>query len=300
MRAVQFDDYGPPEVLHLAETERPQPKPGQVLIEVQAIGVNPADHKWRAGMFRKIRPLQLPYIVGYDVAGMVAAIGDGVAAFKPGDRVVASVAHAYAEYAAAEPGSCARLPDDFGFSEAAALPCAALTGVQMVEDVIRPNANQTVLVTGATGAVGRFALYAACGLGAKVVAAVRPAYMDEALRLGAKAAIPLDGEVPKGMQFDHVADSVGGPGVAQLCRNVASSGSICTVSTTPIDAAGLPTTPKFYGYHHDGERLAQLVRDVKAGLVRMPIARRLPLTEAAEAHRLMEAGGLSGKIILEP
>ena len=156
MRAIQFDDYGPPEMLHLAEVDAPIPGAGQIQIRVAAIGVNPADFKWRQGMFRERSPLKLPHIVGYDVAGFVSALGPGVSSFRLNDRVVASLRSAYAEFAVANVKACTPLPDGFDFVTAASLPCAALTGVQMIEDGVRPENGQTVLITGATGAVGAF------------------------------------------------------------------------------------------------------------------------------------------------
>ncbi len=301
MRVIQFNDYGPADVLHLAEIETPTPGPDQLQIRVAASGVNPADFKWREGMFRDTYPVQLPHVVGYDVAGTVTALGSGVTRFKVGDRLVASVKSGYAEFAVASVAACAKVPDGFEFALAAALPCAALTGWQMIEQAVRPSEGQTVLITGATGAVGRVALHAALRLGARVVAAVRPSHFDEARKLGAQEVIPLEGGYAHNPapSFDHVADTVGGPAVAKLCQYLVPHGSIITVSTTPIDPAGLSQTPIFFGYQHDGARLGQIVRDTIAGTITMPVARRLPLASAAEAHRLMEAGGLGGKIILE-
>lgn len=300
MRVMQFEQYGAPEVLRLAEAEVPNPGAGQIQIRVAAIGVNPADFKWRQGMFRERVPVKLPYVVGYDVAGVVSAVGQGVSSFSPRDRVVASVRSAYAEYAIANVTACARLADGFDFVTAASLPCAALTGVQMIKDGVRPAPGQTVLITGATGAVGRFAVHAAVGLGAKVIAAVRPIYFEEARGLGAHEVVSLEGEVSEKMTFDHVADSVGGAAVAKLCRRLAPGGSIITVSTTPIDPTGLSATPTFFAYRTEGSDLEYILREVACGEIDMPIARRLPLTSAAEAHRLMEGGGLKGKIVLEP
>ena len=268
---------------------------------VAATSVNPADFKWRSGALSKFRELKFPHVVGYDVAGTVTAAGPGVTAFKIGDRVAAShMDSGYAEMAVADVTSCAHVPAGVDFATAAALPCAALTGVQMIEDCIKPQKGQTVLVTGATGAVGRFALFAALAAGARVVAAVRPIYFDEARKLGAHEVMALEGDDKPGLSFDHVADTVGGPAVAALCKHTASTGVICLVSTTPVDPTGLPSVPKFYPYHHDGARLEKIIGDVAAGKVTMPIARRLPLASAAEAHRLMEDGGLRGKVILEP
>lgn len=300
MRVMQFDTYGAPDVMHLADIAAPNPSPGQVQIRVAAIGVNPADFKWRQGMFRERVPLQLPHVVGYDVAGFVSALGQGVTSLHAGDRVVASVRSAYAEFAVANVKACAPLPDGFDFVTAASLPCAALTGVQMIEDGVRPRPAQTVLITGATGAVGRFAVHAAVGLGARVIAAVRPAYFEEARRLGAQEVVSLEGANTEELAFDHVADTVGGPAVAKLCRRLAPGGLIITVSTTPIDPTGLSATPTFFAYRTEGTGLERILREVASGEIEMPIARRLALTSASEAHRLLESGGLRGKIILEP
>jgi NADPH:quinone reductase len=300
VRVMQFDQYGAADVLHLAEMDAPNPGPGQVQIRVAAIGVNPADFKWRQGMFRERVPVKLPHVVGYDVAGFVSAVGQGVTSFNPADRVVASVRQAYAEFAVANVKACARLPDGYDFVTAASLPCAALTGVQMIKDGVHPKHGQTVLITGASGAVGRIAVHAAVGLGARVIAAVRPTYFEEARRLGAHEVVSLEGEDPEKLTFDHVADTVGGSAVAKLCRRLAPGGSIITVSTTPIDSTGLSVAPTFFAYRTEGPDLEQILREVACGEIDMPIALRLPLTSAAEAHRLMENGGLKGKIILEP
>jgi NADPH2:quinone reductase len=299
MRVIQFDQYGPPDVLRLAEAEMPKVGAGQIRVQVVAAGVNPADFKWREGMFRDRVPLQLPHVVGYDVAGTVNSVGPGVTAFRVGDRVVASVRSGYAEFAIAEEKACALVPDGLDLATAASLPCAALTGVQMIEDGVKPRKGQTLLITGATGAVGRFAVHAALALGARVIAAVRPTYFDEARKLGAREVVTLEGDHSAAPAFDHVADTVGGPAVARFCRHLAPGGSIITVSTTPIDPAGLSATPTFFAYRTDGARLERIVKEVVAGDIAMPIARRLPLASAAEAHRLMEIGGLRGKIILE-
>ena len=300
MWVVQFDEYGPPEVLHLATMETPMAGAAQVQIRVAAAGANPVDFKLRSGSIQQWKPVSLPHVVGLDVAGTVTAIGPDVTRFKTGDRVVASVASgAYAEFAVADETACAHLPVGFDFGQAAALPCAALTGVQLIEEGVRPKKGQTVLITGATGSVGRFSVMAAVALGAHVVAAVRPSYFDEARKLGAKEVVSLEGDDIRELSFDYVADTVGGPAVASLCRYVAPGRPIITVTSIPIDPELLPMPPKLFRFHADGARLARLVEDVAHGVITMPIANRLPFTAAAEAHRLMEAGGAGGKIILQ-
>ena len=304
MRAIVMDDYGPVEVLRMTEIDIPAVKAGEVRIRVSAAAVNPADVKWRAGMFRDMVPLTFPHILGYDIAGIVDAVGEGVSAFTTGDRVAAMLdpvtKGGYAQWVNVPATVVATLPDTLDLVTAAALPTAGLTGVQLVEEHLKAEKGQTILVTGACGAVGRFAVYAALRRGVHVVAAVRASQAEEARQLGAHEVIILGEQNWAGKPFDHVADTVGGEDVAALCRHVAPGGLIRTAATTPVNPAGLSTTPEFFAVHADAARLAELARDVAAGLVTAPIAQRLPLAQAADAHRLVEAGGLGGKVILEP
>ena len=298
MKAIRFDHHGEPDVLELVEVDTPQPAPGQLQIRVHAAGVNPADYKWRNGFNLRYMPLPLPHIPGYDVAGVVSGVGADVSGFAIGDRVVATVNEAYAEFAVAEATACAKLPDQVDFVQAAALPCSALTGMEMIEEGLRPASGDTVLVTGATGGVGRFAAKAARDLGAKVVVAVRPAYVDEARSLGFTEVVTFEGELPDDLAFDHVGDTVGGEGVARLCRRLKPGGRIVTVATTPIDPEGLAAVPTVFGYHADGERLSRIVAAVADGTMPMPVGRTFPLTEAGAAQQYVEDGGTGGRVVI--
>ena len=304
MRAVLFYEYGPPDVMREGDTPTPGPAPNEVRIRVRAAGVNPADFKWRAGMFADLVPLQLPHVLGYDVAGTVDALGSDVLGMSVGDRVFAMLDNikkgGYAEFAVCIAEHAARIPTDLDFDIAAALPTPALTGFQMIEEHLQVKPGQTVLITGAIGAVGRFATVAALRLGARVVAAVRANQQDEALALGAAETIVLGDQNWHGAPFDHIADTVGGAAVARLCRHLKPGGRIRTVSTTPIDPAGLYSDPVFISVHPDRATLEKAAALVGATEITLPIARRMPLGQAAEAHRLAEAGGLGGKLILRP
>jgi len=304
MKVIQFSEYGAPDVLRLAEVPTPEPGPGEARLRIKASAVNPADPKWRQGMFQSFAPVPMPHVVGYDVAGEVDALGEGVTSLAKGDRVVVmldpSTKGGYAEYAVAPPDSFVKLPDGLDFATAAAIPTAGLTGVQMAEEHARAHEGDLLLITGATGAVGRFALFAALARKARVVAAVRASQADEARALGAGDVIVLGEQEWTGPAFSQIIDTVGGPAVAVLCQHVQPGGGIFTAATTPIPAEGLSTTPLFIVVHSDPARLAALMADVAAGKLSVPIARRLPLADAAQAHRLVEAGGLGGKVILEP
>ncbi|QTH25038.1 NADP-dependent oxidoreductase (plasmid) [Rhizorhabdus wittichii] len=304
MRAVQFSDYGSTDVLHLVDVPTPEPGDGQVRVAVAAAAVNPADYKWREGMFRDMAPLPLPHILGYDIAGTVDAVGPGVSDFAVGDRVFALldtfVKGGYAQFAIARPEWLARVPAGLDLDVAASLPTAALAGMQIIENHVRPQAGDIVLITGAAGSVGRFAIHAAKQAGAQVVAAVLPSQQELALSLGADKAIVLNEEAPADIMFDHVADMVGGDHVAALCRRVKPGGRILTAATTPINPDGLPSAPVFFAVHPDGAGLARIGALVAQGTIPVASTRPLPLSEVAQAHRWVEAGDLTEKIILHP
>ena len=302
MRVVMFDHYGGPEVLYLGSRDKPAPGPGEVLIRVERIGVNPADAKWRGGMFASFAPLRFPHVGGYDVAGVIEQSNDP--RLPPGARVAAMLdpfsQGGYAEFVATEAARVAPIPEGLGFAEAAAAPTPGLTGVQAVEEQIEAQAGDTILVTGATGFVGRFAVHAAKRRGARIVAAVREKQRAEANRIGADEVVVLGGENWSGPPFDHVIDTVGGQAIAALCRRLKPGGQIRTAATTPIPHEGLPAEPVFFAVHPDASRLAALLEAVAAGEVEIGIERELPLECAGEAHRLVETGGLRGKIVLCP
>ena len=154
-----------------------------------------------------------------------------------------------------------------------------------------------LLVTGATGAVGRFAVHAAKARGATVIGAVRDGLKELARAIGADEVIGFDDEVAP---VDMVADTVGGAISAPLFRRIAANARIHTVATDAVPAEGLAAPPLFFAVHVDSERLAALARTVADGGVTVSVARTLPFAEAAQAHRLVEAGGLGGKVILIP
>lgn len=304
MKVVQFSEYGAPEVLQVAEAPVPATPSGAVRVRVRAAAVNPADTKWRAGLFRTMSDIQLPHVVGYDIAGEIEAIGDGVGGLSLGDRVFAKLdpvtKGGYAEYVVLPASSAVPMPVELDFATAAAIPTAGLTGTQMIESYAQPEIGAVVLVTGAVGAVGRFAVLAARKRGLRVVGAVKPAQADEARALGVDDVLLLGAPSWEGPAFDVVLDTIGGAAAGQLCRHLAPGGRIFTAATTPIEAPSLATTPVFVMIQGDPARLADLARAVAAKEISIPIARRLPLDRAAEAHRLVEAGGTGGKVILEP
>lgn len=298
MRAMAFGEYGGPEVLQPIELPMPQLQGDEVLIKVETAAVNPADGKWRSGMFSAFAPVQFPHVPGYDVAGTIVQ-GEG---HKPGDRVVAMLdtfqKGGYAEYAKVASGSVAPIPDDLSFELAAALPTAGLTGLQAIEKMLDVQAGQRILITGALGAVGQVAVHFALERGAQVIAGVRVDQAEAALAKGA-AEVAILGAPWVGQKFAHVVDTIGGSEVAALCEHVQEGGRVVTVATTPIPADTLPVIPEFFGVEPDGAGLARLVRAAASGALPVAIGRVFALEEAAEAQIAVEAGGTGGKVILK-
>ena len=251
-------------------------------------------------MFAAFAPVEFPHILGYDVAGEVLQS----ATFAPGTRVVGMLdplrKGGYAELVAIADENLALIPAELDFSIAAAIPTAGLTGTQMIETVLNVQRGAVILITGALGAVGRFALHAAKARGAHVVAAVRGNRQAEASALGAIEIVALGEQAWAGAMFDHVIDTVGGEIVAPLCGSVKSGGRVISVATDPIPTSGFATPVEPFYVFPDGAmtgRLAMLVADRS---VAVPIARVVPLSSAGEAQELASYGGGVGKIILEP
>lgn len=300
MKAVQFALYGDPYVLELVEVADPEPESGQLLIRVRAIGVNPADGKWRSGSLRAMAELPLPHIGGYDVAGDVIG-GYGL---PLGTRVVAmvdpSVGGAYAEQVLTDSSRVAILPPELAYETGAALPTPGLTALQGIEAELAVQPGQRLLVTGAAGGVGRHAVAAARAAGARVVAAVRDKAQDEAIASGADEVVALDGRDYSGPPFDAALDSIGGAIVAPLMRAVRKDGLAVTAATAPIPGDGLKVPVRFFRVYPEAARLARVVAQVASGAATAPVAATLPLAEAAAAQARVAAGGTGGKIVLIP
>lgn len=302
MEAVRIHAYGGPEVLSF---DRDVPDPalgsGDVLVEAIATSVNPIDWKVRSGARQKDFPLALPAILGKDVSGVVRAVGDGVAGFAPGDRVLALAEETYAELVRVPAAILARLPDGLDPIDAAALPLVAMTGDQLVSVSAEARAGDTVLVGGALGSVGRAAVHSAKKLGARVIAGVRGRQTNDAEQRGADEVVAIDDEeaLTRLGEVDAVADTVGGETAARLLKLVREGGRFAYASKLPDGAQdsrpGVSVTRVFA--KPDAGRLLEFAEDLRNGTFALPVADRLPLREVAAAHERLERGG-GGKIVL--
>ncbi len=299
MKAVVLPRFGQAERLELRDVAEPTPGPYELKVRVVAAGINPIDWKLRSGALQPYMPIDLPAVLGRDVAGEVVAVGVGVTKFQVGARVCGLVQHGYAEYVVAPQNSFAEVPATLDLVEAAALPLVLLTGAQLVEVAVDVRAGESVLVTGATGGVGRVAVYVAKQRGGTVYAGVRGTHQVEAAKLGVHAVVALDDDrqIETLAEVDALADTVGGATTQRLLAKLRRGGRIGSVVGEPAGAQELGLVVRSFLAQPDAKRLEELVNDVAAGALAIPIERKFPLREAAQAQQLAEKGGV-GKVLL--
>lgn len=300
MKAIRVHSYGGPDRLVLHEIAEPRPLPGEVIVAVAAAGVNPADYKFRNGLLAAAVPA-LPFVPGMDIAGHIAAVGQGVTDWQVGDRVMAMLYlmgnGGYQEQVAVPADWCAAVPDGLDDVTAASLPTPAVTAVQWIEQGLNVEPGDRLLVVGAFGAVGRIACWAARERGAHVTAAVRRRQVDDVVH--ADAVLLLDGdEAASHGSFDAIADAIGGETATRLLPALKPGGTLSTITTDPVlNPDGLNVEIVFFGNHAEAEVLARAAKAVAAGELSILAPRSLPLARAAEAHERLERGG-AGKIVL--
>ncbi|HET6950079.1 MAG TPA: NADP-dependent oxidoreductase [Acidimicrobiales bacterium] len=308
MRIITQQAFGGPEVLELGEAPVPVPLPTEVLVRVRAAGVNPVDWKTRSGRGMAAVLGDPPLTVGWDVAGVVEAVGHGVTTLAPGDPVFGMpwfprAANAYAEYVTAPSRQFARKPPQLTFEEAGGLALAGLTAWQILVDLANVQPGQRVLITAAAGGVGHLATQVAKGRGAVVVGTARTVNHAALRRFGVDEPIDYtttDVAAAAG-QVDLIVDLVGGS--RELIPALRPGGLFVNVpSAAPVDLAAEVEQrgARFSSFlvEPDHEGLFALTQLVEDGELAVEVAATLPLAEAAEAHRRGETGRTVGKIVL--
>jgi NADPH:quinone reductase-like Zn-dependent oxidoreductase len=304
MKAAVIHDYGGPENLRYEDYPDPVPGPGQLLINVAAAGINPVDMHEISGAAKDWRPLQFPAILGWDVAGTVAKLGDGVREFAIGDRVAAWAYHTFAELVVADAKLFAKVPEKLDLVDAAAVPLVALTGSELISTASGIKRGDTVIVSGAAGGVGRSAVYMAKKMGAaKVVAGVQKAQLLQGASIGAHQTVALDDTAAFAAlpQFDIVANCVRGATAQALMGKVKAGGTFASVVGPPENAKDYPSVNVVsFVSKQDSGKLRDLLEAVANGELRIPIERRVPLRDAAAAEAAVASGGAHGKVLLVP
>jgi NADPH:quinone reductase-like Zn-dependent oxidoreductase len=310
VRAVVAQQFGGPGVLAEVDIAAPSPISTEVLVEVHAAGVNPVDYKTRGGEGVAKWAGPPPFVPGWDVAGVVVSTGYGVTRFAPCDRVFGMprfprAAGAYAEYVTAPSLHLARIPDELGFVEAAAIPLAALTAWQVLFDAARLKSDQTLLVDGASGGVGHLAVQLAAARGARVLALARAQSHEFLAALGASELIAREIATVEqaAAAVDVVLDLVGGSETAAALTTLKPGGVMLAVAdgaddATHVMARELGVRVLEPLVEPDGRSLDAIAELASHGSIRVAVESVLPLESAAEAHAQLESGGTRGKIVL--
>ena len=308
MKAIVAQQYGGPEVLKLEDVAVPTPKDDEILVKVFAAGVNSFDGTLRSGKYAKgSKGTQLPWHPGYDIAGVVEKVGGKVTKFKVGDAVYAMIdilkGGGYAEFAVAREKDTALKPATINFVDAAGAPSVALTAWQAIVDKAKVQSGQMVLIHGASGGVGLFAIPIAKIRGAKVFATASTANQDFLKQLGAD--VPIDYKTQKfedvAKDVDVVIDAVGGDTLRRSYSIVKKGGIIVSLSDN-VDQAQLDK----YGIRgmsevvqNNGDELAQIGKLIDEGKIKVVVSETFPLADASKAQAKADMGHTRGKIVLK-
>jgi NADPH:quinone reductase-like Zn-dependent oxidoreductase len=302
MRAIALTEFGDPDVLSWHELPDPPLGPDQVRIELRAAGVNPVDCKIRRGYLRGLFPHHTPLIPGWDAAGVVNAVGPASRGFAVGDAVMAyarkdTVEHGtYSELLTVADWAVAPKPAILTFAQAAGLPLAGLTALQALR-AAGTRSGDTVLIHAAAGGVGHLAVQIARALGAaRVIGTASPTNHEFLSSLGAEP-IAYGPDLPERLaeQVDVVIDLIGGEALAQSVKLVRDPARhVSVVDANQVLAQG----GKYVFVRPDGGQLTWLGKLAEAGTLRVEVTQELEMAEAAQAHRLVEAGHVRGKVVL--
>jgi NADPH:quinone reductase-like Zn-dependent oxidoreductase len=309
MKAVRFHEYGGPDVLRYEDVEVPVPAPDEVRIRVAGTSFNPVDAGIRGGFLREAFPVALPHVPGIDVAGTIDAVGASVTGRRIGDRVIGFLPMladgAAAEYVVAPAGILARAPASIPLADAAALPEAGLTAWQSLFEHARLRSGQRLLVNGAGGAVGGYAIQLAKRTGAYVIATASPRSIERVRRAGADEIIDyattnVAGAVTQPVDVVLNLAPVVPAELSALARLVCAGGLVLSTvpSAVPAETGGVRAVAVFV--RSDADQLAGLVATVDAGELHVDIAERLPLKELSAVHARADAGLLPGKVVILP
>jgi NADPH:quinone reductase-like Zn-dependent oxidoreductase len=315
MKAFIYEKYGPPETLRMAEVDKPVPNADEALVKVLAVSVNAADWHVLRGkpLFSRatlglLRPKR--QILGVDIAGQVEAVGNGVTGFKPGDEVYANLLdHGYggfAEYVSVPVGVMSLKPANLSFEEAAAVPMAATTALQGLRHHGELQPTQQVLINGASGGVGSFAVQLAKADGSEVTAVTSTRNLDLVRSLGADHVIDYTTTdvLGSGRRYDRILDTVGNRSVPELRRALAEGGKAAVTGFTSVakllgvSLRGGKDIAQVQA-HVTAKDLELLSELIAAGKVRPQIDRRYPFAEIPAAIAYLEQGHARGKVVVE-
>lgn len=307
MKAVRIHAYGGPEMLVYEDVPLPQPGRDEILIRVHAAAVNPVDWKIREGHLKGMLDSHLPLIMGWDVSGTVEAVGPEVVRFKVGDEVFSRPDivrdGAYAEFIVIRENETALKPQSIDHLHAAAIPLAGLTACKSLFAAAELSAGQTILIHGAAGGVGTYAVQLAKWKGARVIATASERNHDYLRELGADEVIAYQNVrfEDKVRDVDVVFDTIGGETQTRSWSVVKQGGVLVSIVTPPSqeEAAAHGARGEFVFIQPDAAELAEIAKLVDSGKIRVMVEAVLPLAEARRAQELSQNGHTRGKIVLK-
>jgi len=318
MKAIVYRHFGSPEVLHCEETQKPAPRDGQVLVRVRAAGLNPLDWKLMKGepkFLRLVMGLHKAKHPGVDVAGEVESIGPGVTQFKPGDPVFGACRGALADYVCAPASSLAIKPDNVSFEQAASVPIAAWTALQGLRDKAHIEPGQTVLINGAAGGVGTFAVQLAKHFGGQVTGVCSTRNLELIRSIGADRVLDYtqQGLAEDQQQYDVVLECVGNLSLPHIRGMLRPKGVCVMIGASPdVSLAAIlggvlkllvlaPFTKQkilTFMARRDANDLNFIAGLLQSGVVTPVIDRCYSLDEVQAALRYLEAGHVHGKLVV--
>lgn len=309
MKAAQMTAYGDPSVMVINDVERPIAGEGQVVVDVQAASINPWDFKVRQGMAKGFMPLELPATAGGDLAGIVSSAGPGVdtEVLSVGDKVYGSAglmagSGAFAEFAAAPVTQLAKMPSNLDFTQAAAIGLTGVSALQALAQHIGLKSGQKILIQGGTGGIGTMAIQIAKHLGAYVATTVAAEAKDFAKGLGADEVIDYKTQKFEEIirDYDAVFDASGSD-VFEKSLDVLKPGGVAVSMTAQADEAHAKergVKAIMQSTEATTELLDQLRELVEAGVVKAYVDKTFSLDDIQEAFRVLESGGVKGKVVL--
>lgn len=306
MKAIRIHTYGGPEVLKYEDAPRPKPQAGEVLVRVQAAGVNPIDWKVREGQMKDFWPHEFPLILGWDLSGVVEKVGARVSQFKKGDEVYSlpdpTRNGAYADYIVVRESELALKPKSLHHPRAAAVPLAALTAWQSLFDTAQLQPGQRVLIHAGSGGVGHFAVQLAKWKGAYVFATASTKNQELLRKLGVDEPIDYTQQRFEDMarKMDIVLDTLGGETQERSWSVLKKGGNLVSLVQPPSEekAKKLGVRAALLGAQPNGAQLAEIAKIIESNKLAPIIDRILPLSEARRAHELSQSGHTQGKIVL--
>lgn len=308
MKAVQYSQYGEPDVLSINELDKPVPQLGQVLVEVKAAALNPFDWKLRKGYMKDMIPLQLPITIGADFAGIVTELGEDAGDIKVGDEVFGSAimlnggSGALAEYAVANVANISVKPANVSFEEAAASVLVGVSSIQAL-DQLDVSEGSRVLIHGGAGGIGSTAIQYAKHLGAYVTTAVKAKDFDFVKNLGADEVVDYESqqfdEVLK--DLDAVYDTIGGDTYTRSFKVLKQGGKIISMNEQPNEdlANEHGATALYLSTNVSSESLAQLKNVIERDVIKPKIDQSFPLEQTAQAFEHLEQEHPQGKVVIK-